>query len=115
MNTITQKQSTTLSGTLKQLQTTFDTMVKSVWKYKHGLELKVQSDTVEMYSLKGTPYAIVKEQGKWFSIIGQNRVGNNYDTAKDCIKDAKRIDAHKILQLAIMVCDEKQRQSKKQA
>lgn len=114
MNTTAQKQSITLNGLSKQLQTTFDGMVKSLWRYKHGLELQFESENVSSWTLKGTPYNIVKEAGEYFSVIGQNRVSNTFKTVTECIKDAKRLDTHKVMQLAIMICEENKRRTKTQ-
>lgn len=103
-------------GVLQHVQTWLDTTVKQFWRYRHGLELQFESDTVKSWTLKGTPYNIVNEAGEYFSVIGQNRVSDTFENIKDCIKDAKRIDHQKIMQLSIMICEEYgKRQAQKQA
>lgn len=103
-------------GVLQNVQTWLNTTVKRAWRYKHGLELQFESETVNSWTLKGTPYNIVHEQGEYFSVIGQNRVSDTFNNIKECIKDAKRIDHQKIMQLSIMICEEYgKRQSQKEA
>lgn len=112
MKALAQEQSTTSNGVLKQLQTKLDGTVKSLWKFRHGLETQFESEQVSSWTLKGTPYNIVREDGQYFSVIGQNRVSDTFKNVKDCIKDAKRLDTHKVMQLAIMICEENARRTK---
>lgn len=112
MKSETIKQSERQIGLSSHAITWLDTTVKSLWRFKHGLSLQFESETVSSWTLKGTPYSIVKEAGEYFSVIGQNRVSNTFDNVKECIKDAKRLDAHKVMQLAIMICEEKERRNK---
>lgn len=112
MKTQILKNTETQTGALKHAQTWLDTIAKQTWRYKNGLELQFESDNVSSWTLKGTPYSIVKEGGEYFSVIGQNRVSNAFKTIKECIKDAKRLDTHKVMQLALMMVEEKLKRTK---
>lgn len=113
MNTQTLKQSEAQNGSLKQGLTLLNTMVKRFWRYRKGLQLQFESDNVSSWTLKGTAYSIVREQGVYFSVIGQHRVSNTFTKIDDCIKDAKRMDEHKVMQLATMICDIRMKNLKK--
>lgn len=105
MKTETLKQSETQTGLLSQGLTSLNTMVNNTLNYCKGIETVIKSENIKVWKLKGTPYNIVKENGEYFSIIGQNRVSNSFKTQKECIEDAKRLDANKVMQLAIMIAE----------
>lgn len=113
MNTQAIKQSETQNGQSTQEPTWLDTMVKRAWRFRHGLKVQFESEKVSSWTLTGTPYSIVKENGEYFSVIGQNRVSDTFTNVEECIKDAKRLDTHKVMQLAIMICEEDRRRNSK--
>lgn len=113
MKTMNIEQSEAQIGELQQEPTWLDTMGKRLWRFRHGLELQFESDNVKSWTLKGTPYSIVKENGVYFSVIGQNRVSDTFKKIEECIKDAKRLDVYKVMQIAIMISDEAKRRATK--
>lgn len=86
--------------------TIYNTTIKKVLNWisdkqleMQGLELRHKSDQTEAYKVLGTPYQIIKEKNVWFTVIGKIRTSEDFYTKKEAIKDAKRLDIDKVMEL----------------
>lgn len=64
-----------------------------------GLELRYKSDQIEAYVVLGTPYQIIKENNVWFTVIGKIRTSPDFYTRKEAVKDAKRFNLEKVMEV----------------
>lgn len=106
MNTMNLKQSETQNGASKQEPTWLSITVRSIsnWIFDKkleikGLELRHKSEQTEGYKVLGTPYQVIKENGYWFTVIGKIRTSGDFETQKEAVKDAKRLDISKVMEL----------------
>lgn len=93
-------------GNIHTEQTLLNTMVNKVSNYIRekklniqGLEIKVISEQTTMYKVKGTPYTIVQENGVYFNLIGKVRTSQDFTTIKEALKEAKRFNIEKVMEL----------------
>jgi len=65
--------------------------------------VKVDSEDVTIKELPNNPLFIIREKGDFFVSLGNYRVSEVFDNEDQAIKDAKRTDLERIVQLIEVV------------
>lgn len=68
---------------------------------------KSNNKLVEQQQVKGTPFTAIKYNDEWFLTLGKYRLTESKKTLSEVIKDAKRADWYRVMQIMNIVLDEK--------
>lgn len=78
----------------------FKEWVKSLFRKKTKEERGDDPKQLTEYEqVKGTPFTAVKDNGKWYVLMGKYRLTESFETKTEAVKDAEEITYFRIMQV----------------
>jgi hypothetical protein len=83
-------------------------------KLTKNTELKEQQDMLdtmdnkksfEVKEIENTPFTIIKDDNKYFGVIANNKITEDYTTEKECLEELLKVDWNRITQVIVTIVE----------